>query len=158
MAEVLIVGDNTSVQQWSLVLARAGHTVETIASTMDMQDRFAGPDVDVLIVDISHADWGEAMLIPQARATWPKCRIIAVASNYAFRSSAVYQMGLWTPDQLLMKPVIPRILSATVAFLWAQIRSDKIREAVATIPLARDGDDPFDRPRGPEPDLPDILT
>ena len=30
----------------------------------------------------------------------------------------------------LLKPVAPRLLSATVSFLWAQQRSDEIREAV----------------------------
>lgn len=156
MAEVLIIGDSRTTEQWSVLLVRAGHTVETVYNAMDMQERFAGAGMDIVIIDISNADWGEAMLIPQARATWPGCRIIAVASSYAFRSSAVYQMGLWTPDQLLIKPVLSRILKATVAFLWAQIRSERLRASVAALPakpengqMQPDGPRILSQPAGP---------
>lgn len=130
MAAILVVGETRMNRSWAEVLERDGHSVETSENALTFQDRFAGDPVDVFIVDVTHADWGEAMLIPQARAAWPKCRIIAVASTYAFRSSAVFQMGLWTPDQLLIKPVNPRVLSATVAFLWAQLKTMQIREAI----------------------------
>lgn len=130
MASTLIIGNTATTESWSIALAREGHDVETCSGTLEFQERFSGSAVDIFIVDVTHADWGEAMLIPQARATWPDCKIIAVASNYEFRSSAVYQMGLWTPDQLLIKPLNPRVLTATVAFLWAQIRTDRIKRLI----------------------------
>ena len=136
MASILIVGDARSNATWCEVLRLDGHSVDTCENSIEFQSRFVNDPVDIFIVDVTHADWGEAMLIPQIRAAWPNCRIVAISSNYAFRSSAVYQMGLWTPDQLLIKPVNLRVLCATVSFLWAQIRSAKIRTQVLEQPLA----------------------
>ncbi len=116
MASILIVGDARANSLWCDILHREGHTVESCENSVNFQSRFASDPVDIFIVDVTHADWGEAMLIPQVQAAWPKCKILAISSSYAFRSSAVYQMGLWTPDQLLIKPVNPRVLCATVAF------------------------------------------
>lgn len=136
MASILIVGDARTNSLWREILLREGHEVESCENSIDFQSRFAADPVDIFIVDVTHADWGEAMLIPQVHAAWPKCKILAISSSYAFRSSAVYQMGLWTPDQLLIKPVNPRVLCATVAFLWAQIRSAEIRTMVTEQPLS----------------------
>lgn len=143
MATTLLVGDARSCGEWADILRRERHSVEICEGSLGFQERFEGPPADIFIVDVTHANWGEAMLIPQARAAWPKCRILAIASGYAFRSSAVYQMGLWTPDQLLIKPVNPRVLCATVAFMWAQIRSEEIRRLITAQPLTveRDKDD-----------------
>lgn len=149
MASILIVGDARTNSQWCEILRREGHTVESCENSIEFQSRFGLDPVDIFIVDVTHADWGEAMLIPQVQAAWPKCKIMAISSNYAFRSSAVYQMGLWAPDQLLIKPVNPRVLSATVAFLWAQIRSEKIRIQVIEQPLSRRKD----RKSSPHSDL-----
>lgn len=135
MAAVLIVGDSRSVYGWSDALEHEGHSVETCDHSLHVHDRFQGDPVDIFICDVTHADWGEAMLIPQTRATWPECRIIAVASSFSFRSSAVFRMGLWTPDQLLIKPVNTRVLCATVSLLWAQIRTKAIREFITNVPL-----------------------
>jgi len=139
MAAILIVGDTPCVRAWASALQRDGHAVEICAHSLDVHERFSSAPVDIFIADVTHADWGEAMLIPQTRATWPECRIIPVASSYAFRSSAVFQMGLWTPDQLLMKPVNPRVLSATVALLWAEIRTLEIRDIITSVPSLRSG-------------------
>lgn len=135
MASILIVGDARSNSAWCDILRLEGHSVEVCENSIEFQSRFATDPVDIFIIEVTHADWGEAMLIPQIRAAWPNCRIVAVASSYAFRSSAVYQMGLWTPDQLLIKPVNMRVLCATISFLWAQIRSEEIRSAVLEQPL-----------------------
>lgn len=146
MASILIVGDARANAIWCDVLRLDDHTVELCENSIEFQSRFASDPVDIFIVDVTHADWGEAMLIPQIRAAWPNCKIMAIASDYAFRSSAVYQMGLWTPDQLLIKPVNPRVMCATVAFLWAQIRSARIRLQVKEQPLStkRAEDEPLD--------------
>ena len=133
MASVLIIGDLSVVRVWMDALASYGHTVEHSAGGLEFQERFDGDPVDIFIVEIANADWGEAMLIPQARAKWPDCKVIAVAANYGFRSSAVFQMGLWSPDQLVLKPVNLRVLTANVAFLWAQIRTTRIRRALPTM-------------------------
>lgn len=152
MASILIVGDARSNSTWCEVLRLEGHAVEACENSIEFQSRFASDPVDIFIVDVTHADWGEAMLIPQIRAAWPDCRIVAIASSYAFRSSAVYQMGLWTPDQLLIKPVNLRVLCATVSFLWAQIRSAAIRSAVLEQPLsARHNDKDADASKPAEP-------
>lgn len=134
MAAVLIIGENRSIHGWASALEREGHTVETCAHSLDVHDRFQGDPIEIFICDVTHADWGEAMLMPQAKATWPECRTIAVASSYSFRSSAVFRMGLWTPDQLLIKPVNNRVLCATVSLLWAQIKTQAIRSMITNVP------------------------
>ena len=44
------------------------------------------------------------MLIPQVRAKWPDCRIIVTVNDYSFSASQFYRMGLWAPDDMLLKP------------------------------------------------------
>jgi len=134
MATTLIVGESRIATGWAMALEGDGHVVETNADSFGFQERFAGEAVDVFIVDITCPDGGEAMLIPQARAIWPGCRTIAITPNYAFRSSAVYKMGLWSPDQLLIKPVGTRVLCATVAFLWAQVQTERIKKSTPLLP------------------------
>jgi DNA-binding response OmpR family regulator len=97
---------------------------------LDFSEMAQGLNIDIMVVDVANPDSGEAMPIPHARAAWPQCKILAITSGYAFRSSAFYQMGLWSPDQLLLKPINLRILTATVSFLWAQVRTERIRRMI----------------------------
>ena len=130
MSRIGLIADPTLATSWTGALRDSDFAVVSCADSIEFQEKFGTEVFDIVIVDISNPDWGEAMLIPQARAAWPDCRIIAVVSNYTFRSSAVYQMGLWSPDQVLMKPVSPRVLLATVSFLWAQIKTVAIRRTL----------------------------
>lgn len=133
MSNVAIVADPGLSSTWATALSADGHVVHTFADSLGAQELFSHDSFDILIIDIENADFGETMLIPQARASWPDCKIIAIVSSYTFRSSAVYQMGLWTPDQLLLKPINTRLLLATVSFLWAQIRSREIRSVIDSV-------------------------
>ena len=90
------------------------------------------PPADVLVIDIVNADHGEALLMAQARATWPNCRVIALPRDRSYRSSMVFAMGLWSPDRLMMQPACIPILVQWVEQLSAQARVDRmIRDRAA---------------------------
>ena len=129
MAAILIVGCEHETADWVDALREVGHLVEHCADVLSFQDRFCGTPVDVLVIDIANADHGEAMLMVQARAVWRDCRVIAIARDRSYRSSALYSMGLWSPDRLLMTPVNIDLLLESVEQLRAQARVDRmIRE------------------------------
>lgn len=136
MASILLIGEAASVSNWVDCLEGEGHRVETVSHSVSVRERFSGEEVDILIIDVLHPDHGEAMLIPQARAAWPHCKTIAITSNYSFRTSAIFEMGLWSPDQLLIKPVNLRILTATVAFLAAQRRTDDLMREIRSAQIS----------------------
>ena len=133
MCKIAIVADPSLSTGWARILSADGHTVDTFDDPWEYQNQLSNEERDIVILDVTNPNFGETMLIPQTKSAWPNCRTIAVVSSYTFRSSAIYEMGLWTPDQLLIKPVDPRLLTATVSFLWAQIRSDEIREIVREV-------------------------
>ena len=130
MSKIAIIADPTLSTTWARTLRADGHDVDVIEHSFDYQELLSGDPRDIVIFDVANPNFGETMLIPQVRAAWPDCKTIAVVSSYTFRSSAIYEMGLWSPDQLLIKPVNVRLLSATVAFLWAQIRTAEIKQIV----------------------------
>lgn len=133
MATIAIIGAPMPAMQWVADLTRLGHDVVRFEDTMLFMEQFAERPLDILILDVARPDQGEALMISQARAQWPDCRVLAITSGYTFRSSAVFQMGLWKPDHLLLHPVGERMLSATVAFLWAQQRNESIRRRLSQI-------------------------
>lgn len=130
MSSILCFGSSGAVAIWDRTLRHEGHDVERVDTLQGVQERFSGDVVDILIIDMSNADTGEALLIPQARAAWPGCKVIVATSSYAFRTSEFYRMGLWSPDQLMLRPVNLRVLTATVNFLAAQIRSEEIKRHI----------------------------
>lgn len=105
MASVLIVGCEFVTGEWARALGRAGHSVEECRDTLAFQERFLDAPADILVVEIAHADHGEAMLMAQVRSVWPDCRVIAVSRDRSYQSSAIFDMGLWRPDLLLIQPV-----------------------------------------------------
>ncbi len=134
MASILIIGDSAAVPTWVSALRQQDHSVETLSNAMELPAALEDwyDPIDIIIVDVANPDSGEAMPIAQAQSLWPGCKIIAITSGYSFRGSAFFQMGLWSPDQLLLKPINLRILCATVAFLWAQIRTKRLRTIITS--------------------------
>lgn len=134
MASILIIGDGAAVPTWVSALRQQDHSVETLSNAMELPAALEDwyDPIDIIIVDVANPDSGEAMPIAQAQSLWPGCKIIAITSGYSFRGSAFFQMGLWSPDQLLLKPINLRILCATVAFLWAQIRTKRLRTIITS--------------------------
>ena len=130
MSLIAVIADPSTAEPWALELQADGHDVECHSGPDSAERLFAGACPEIVVIDIENPEWSESMLISQTRAKWPDCKIVAVVSSYAFRNSAVFEMGLWQPDQLLLKPLAPRLLSATVTFLWAQLRSEEIRQLV----------------------------
>ena len=136
MSKIAIIADSNLASTWAMILCAEGHVVDTYPHSLNHEDFIAGEAPDIVILDVNNPDFGETMLIPHAKAAWPDCKIVAVVSNYTFRASAIYSMGLWTPDQLLIKPVDRRLLVATISFLWAQIRSKQIKDMVKNTRIA----------------------
>ena len=136
MSKISIIADSNLASTWAMILCAEGHVVDTYPHSLDHDDFIACEAPDIVILDVTNPDFGETMLIPHAKAAWPDCKIVAVVSNYTFRASAIYSMGLWTPDQLLIKPVDRRLLVATISFLWAQIRSKQIKDMVKNTRIA----------------------
>lgn len=133
MSRIAVIASLNVGAVWARELEGDGRHVEVFTGYCSAEELFSGPARDIVIVDIENPEWPESLLIPQTRAIWPDCRTIAVVSNYAFRTSAVYEMGLWQPDQVLMKPLATRILSATVNFLWAQQRTVELQRVVRAL-------------------------
>ena len=135
MSLIAVIAEPSLAMPWAQELQTDGHEVQCHWGPTSAETLFAGENPEIVIVDIEHPEWPESLLIPQSRAAWPACKVIAVVSSYAFRTSAVYKMGLWEPDQLLLKPLAPRLLAATVTFLWAQLRTEEIKQLVQATPL-----------------------
>lgn len=133
MSSIAVIANLNVGEVWARELEGDGRRIEIFTGYRSAEELFSGPARDIVIIDIENPEWPESLLIPQTRAIWPDCRIIAVVSNYAFRKSAVYEMGLWQPDQVLMKPLATRILSATVNFLWAQQRTAELQKVVSDL-------------------------
>lgn len=134
MSRIGLIADPALSSAWTSALGESEFNVEICADSIEFQEHFSDQAFEILIIDVPNPDWGEAMLIPQARAAWPDCKVVAVVPGYTFRSSAVYQMGLWTPDQVLVKPVSPRVLAATISFLSAQIKTKRIHSVLKAQP------------------------
>lgn len=135
MSLIAVIADPSLAMPWADELRSDGHLVQCHWGPDTAEQLFGGESPEIVVIDIEHPEWSESMLIAQSQAKWPACKVIAVVSSYSFRDSAVYEMGLWEPDQLLLKPLAPRLLAATVTFLWAQMRSEEIRQLVRGTPF-----------------------
>ena len=140
MASILIFGTMVVATPWMLALRDAGHQVDTYADVLAFQDRFDGTPVDILIFDIINADHGAAMLMVQSRTVWRDSRVIALPRDRSYRTSAIFQMGLWAPDRLMLQPVQAESLNSSVQQLCIQasaerrIRQLRERQLEQTIP------------------------
>ncbi|MFK7944355.1 MAG: hypothetical protein AB8B85_15775 [Paracoccaceae bacterium] len=131
MSQIAVIAEPPLAVPWAQELQSDGHKVDCHWGASAAETLFAGETPEIVVIDIENPEWVQSLLISQSRAKWPCCKVIAVVSSYAFRSSAVYKMGLWKPDQLLLKPLTPRVLAATASFLWAQLRTEEIKQSVA---------------------------
>lgn len=125
MASILIFGSVLATSPWVQALREVGHCVETCVDVLAFQDRFDGAPADILVVEIINADQGAAMLMVQSRTVWRDCRVIALPRDHSYRSSAIFKMGLWAPDRLLMQPVEPESLTRSVQQLCIQARAER---------------------------------
>lgn len=140
MSLIAVIADPLLSMPWADELRSDGHVVQCHWGSDAAENLFAGECPEIVVIDIENPEWAETMLIPQCQAKWPDSKVIAVVSGYDFRNSAVYEMGLWEPDQLLLKPLAPRLLAATVTFLWAQMRSAEIKQLVRDLPFVLPGE------------------
>jgi DNA-binding NtrC family response regulator len=118
MASILIVGDDFPVVQAQAGrLHSGGHLVEVAQDIFRARDRLSGEPCDLVIIDVRLPDGGMGLLIEQARAAWPGCAVVALVQRADLRHSKVHEMGLWTPDAVLVHPVSTDDLARTVASL-----------------------------------------
>lgn len=131
MSQIAVIANTIVGTEWAHMLHADGHDAETFTGYGCAAELFAGEPKNILVIDIENPDWPESLLIAQTHSIWPDCKIVAVVSSYAFRTSAVHEMGLWLPHHILMRPMASRLLCATVNFLWAKQRAEEIRRQVA---------------------------
>lgn len=118
MFSILFVGEDTCLaQSCALWLNAAGHAVETATNIFRARDRLCGEACDVAVIDVRSPDGGMGLLIEQARAAWPGCRVIALVPPAGFSRSKVHEMGLWTPDSVLVHPIGEAALVSAIADL-----------------------------------------
>lgn len=118
MPLVLIVGDDLTVlQRFAAPLRGAGHEVEVTADAFRARERLSGAPCDVVVIDARSPDGGTGLLIEQARAAWPGCAVVALVDRPDLRRTKVHEMGLWTPDAVLVHPVPAEELLGTVQTL-----------------------------------------
>lgn len=118
MASILIVAEDPRVLHaqtgW---LDRAGHAVELAPDVFRARDRLSGERCDVVVIDVRSPDGGMGLLIEQARAAWPGCAVVAQVERPDVKRTKVHEMGLWTPDVMLVHPVTERRLLGALAEL-----------------------------------------
>ena len=117
MLRVLIVGDDSSLLHMHAgPLDKAGHRVEIAADVFRARERLSGDPCDVVVIDARSPDGGTGLLIEQARAAWG-CSVVALVQRPDLRRTKVHEMGLWTPDAMLVHPVARDELVCAVAAL-----------------------------------------
>ena len=115
MSRILLVGDDAAlVHSHTRALGDAGHRVELAPDVFPARDRLSGDACDVVVIDVRSPDGGLGLLIEQARAAWPDCTIVALVQRADVQRSKVHQMGLWTPDLVLVLPVSGAELARTI--------------------------------------------
>ena len=106
MSRILLVGDDAPLlHSHSRALGDAGHRVELAPDVFRARDRLSGDACDLVVIDIRSPDGGLGLLIEQARAAWTDCRVVALVHRADIHRSKVHQMGLWTPDLVLVLPI-----------------------------------------------------
>lgn len=118
MSSILIVAEDPFLLHaqagW---LDRAGHRVEMAPDVFRARDRLSGDPCAMIVIDVRSPDGGMGLLIEQARAAWPSCVVVALVERPDVKKTKVHQMGLWTPDVMLVHPVTEQRLLGAVAEL-----------------------------------------
>lgn len=118
MLSILIVAEDPCLLHaqagW---LDRAGHAVELAPNVFRARDRLSGEPCNVVVIDVRSPDGGMGLLIEQARAAWPGCAVVALVERPDVKKTKVHEMGLWTPDVMLVHPVTEKRLLRAVAEL-----------------------------------------
>ena len=120
MTECLVVAQGIVGRDWARALRKSGIETRLERDADCVSDLFTTAAIDIVVLDMSGEGAMTASVIPKVRDAWPECRILVVLSGVGFRSDAVYKLGLWRPDQILVAPVPPALLKATVSLLASQ--------------------------------------
>lgn len=106
MTLILLIGEtHVRMDTYALALNATGHQVELCRSAYAARDRLFGIEPEMVIVDVTSPDGGLGLLCVQARAAWPRARILALTPYSDFSQTKLVQMGLWTPTEMLVHPV-----------------------------------------------------
>lgn len=118
MSSILFVSDDAPlVQSHARLLGDAGHAVEIAPDVFCARDRLSGEPCELVVIDVRSPDGGMGLLIEQARAAWPGCAVVALVQRPDVRRTKVHEMGLWTPDAVLVRPVSGEALVGAVCAL-----------------------------------------
>ncbi len=125
MASVLYIGEDVPLaEQHAAKLRASGYDVQVEHDQLKARGRLDGPTVDLLIVDVPSPDGGAGLFLGQARAAWPRARILALISRQDPSQTAIGRMGLWDPDQTLSRRASSESLVAKADAMLAVRRSD----------------------------------
>lgn len=106
MSSILIVSEDACLLHAQTgSLERAGHLVELAPDVFRARDRLSGEACEIVVIDVRSPDGGMGLLIEQTRAAWPGCGVIALVERPDLGRTKVHQMGLWTPDVVLVHPI-----------------------------------------------------
>lgn len=117
MAQALVVGNGTVVASWADTLRKSRLEVLTASDPEPARAITLESEPEIVVIDLRTQNAPEAMLIPFVRSNLPSSQIIAVVSSYSFNSADAHQLGIWLPDQILVAPVPPRLLSSMVQLM-----------------------------------------
>lgn len=121
MTRILFVLDGIPIPRGhSEVLGNAGYTVEVAAEPLAARTRLAGRPCDVVVIDAERPDGGSGLLVGQTQAAWPDCAVLVLVQHADIGRTKVHEMGLWTPDCVLVKPVSDERLLKIVGALASE--------------------------------------
>lgn len=87
--KILVVDDESAIRSLlSTVLAKAGYEVSEAADAEALKLRFAGPQPDLVLLDLKLPDADGMELLPQLKKEWPNTEII-ILTGYATLDAAV---------------------------------------------------------------------
>ena len=120
MLKTLIIGRGLAVRDWAEALRASGFDVQAEPDRAALGYWIDNARFELAVIDISSAEGEEGAVIPVLREAWPGCRFIAMVTAHGFNAAGVHRMGVWCPDQVLVKPVAPALLSGTARLLAAR--------------------------------------
>jgi two-component system response regulator PilR (NtrC family) len=99
--DILLVDDERSVREFlAIYLKRAGHTVETVASTAEARTAIARHEFDVLITDLRMPDGTGLDVLEASKKAHPETQVVVVTA-YATAETAIAAMKAGAYDYLL---------------------------------------------------------
>ncbi|MEP6653222.1 MAG: response regulator, partial [Myxococcales bacterium] len=99
--DILLVDDERSVREFlAIYLKRAGHRVETVASTAEARVEISSHEFDILITDLRMPDGTGLDVLEASKKAHPDTQVVVVTA-YATAETAIAAMKAGAYDYLL---------------------------------------------------------